>query len=68
MRLTETEQARKNTLKVVRAAVRLRHAIEADNELNERLFDAEKAFDRSVAKGLLPDPMSILDAIGERSA
>lgn len=66
MRLTEIEQARKNTLKVVRAAVRLRHSIKADDELNERLFVAEKAFDKAIANGFLPDPISILDAIGEK--
>lgn len=68
MKLTEIEQARKNALKVVRAAVRLRHSIEADNELNKRLFDAEKAFDKAVASGVLPSPLSILDAIGEDHA
>lgn len=68
MKLTEIEQAKRNALKVVRAAVRLRHSIEADNELNRRLFEAEKVFDAAVARGRLPDPISILDAIGETRA
>jgi hypothetical protein len=64
-RRTEIEQARANALKVVRTAVRLRHSIEADNELNEKIDEAGKVFDAAVARKELPDPLTILAAIGE---
>lgn len=66
--LTEVELARKNTLKVVRTAIRLRHSIEADIELNRRLYEAEAAFDAAVARGELPGPLTVLRALGEEEA
>ena len=44
-------------LKTLRAAVRLKHSIAADNELNTLLPDAEAAFDAAVQRGELPDPV-----------
>lgn len=55
-------------LKVVRTAVRLRHSIEADNELNARLDDAATIFDQAVLRGELPDPVTILGEMGETDA
>jgi len=65
---TPIEQARFNALKVVRTAVNLRHSIEAGNELNEKLHEAGKLFDEAVARGELPDPLTILAAVGEEPA
>ncbi len=67
-RLTDIEQARRNALKVVRTAVRLRYSIEADNELNEKIDEAGRVFDAAVARGELPDPLTVLTAIGEEAA
>lgn len=61
--LTEVEQARKNLAKTVRAAVRLRHSIAADEELNEVLPKALKAFDKAVQHGELPDPQQFLELV-----
>jgi hypothetical protein len=58
------DQARADMLKTIRAAVRLRHSIAADNELNEVLPKAEQAFDIQVHNGELPDPLGILEALG----
>jgi hypothetical protein len=60
MKLTEIEQAKKNAIKIARAAIRLKHSIKADEELNDRLHDILKAFDRQVMKGTLPDAPSII--------
>lgn len=60
----EAEQARVNTLKIIRAAVRLKHSIAADNELNEVLPEAEMRFDSAVQRGKLPSPVEIKRAVG----
>mgnify|MGYP001583268901 FL=1 len=54
-KLTDTELARSRLLKVARAAVRLKHSILADAELNEKLPALEAAFWTSVMRGELPD-------------
>lgn len=61
---TEIEQARYEAVKVLRAAVRLRHSIAADRELNEVLPEFEKAFNRAVQQGELPDPQQFLELVG----
>lgn len=61
---TKEEQARANMLKVIRAAVRLRHAINADNELNELLPVAEKRFTDALQRGRLMEPAEVKRAIG----
>ena len=50
-------------LKTVRTAIRLKHSLAADRELNEALPRAEKAFNEAVMKGELPDPLSIKAAV-----
>jgi hypothetical protein len=52
-------------LKVIRAAVRLRHSIAADEELNEKLPQAEKIYNAQVLRGELPEPIDILSLLGE---
>jgi hypothetical protein len=60
-----TEQARANLLKVIRSAVRLRHSIAADEELNVKLPAAEQVFNAQVLRGELPDPVDVLRQLEE---
>mgnify|MGYP001558748527 CR=1 FL=1 len=60
----KVDQARANMLKTIRTAVRLRHSIAADDELNELLPLAEARFNAAVMKGKLPAPMDIKRALG----
>ena len=62
---TDIEQAKANLAKTVRAAIRLRHSLAADAEINERLPEAELAFDRSVQQGELPDDKTLLAIVKE---
>lgn len=58
------EQAWLNRLKVLRAAVRLKYSLMADNELNIRRDEEYKKFYKAVQEGkLLPplDPKKALD-------
>lgn len=52
---SEIQQALADKLKSVRSAVRLKHSIAADNELNIELPKAETDFYKVVNKGELPD-------------
>ncbi len=45
------EQFRADALKVARAAIRLKHSIAADNELNERLPDLEDRLTLAYQRG-----------------
>ena len=47
-------------LKAARSAVRLRHSLAADAELNEVLPELERKFDASVKNGTLPDVARML--------
>lgn len=47
-------------LKAARSAVRLKHSLAADAELNERLPELERAFDAAVKNGRLPDVARML--------
>jgi hypothetical protein len=58
------DQARANMLKVVRAAVRLKHSINADNELAEVLPRAEANFNSLVLRGQVPEPLDVVKALG----
>lgn len=58
------DQARANTLKVIRTAIRLKHSIAADEELNEVLPRAEAKFNASVLRGELPEPLDVKKALG----
>lgn len=60
----DVDQARANMLKVIRTAVRLKHSIAADEELNEVLPRAEAKFNAAVLKGQLPAPVNIKRALG----
>jgi len=59
------EQAKADMFKVLRTAVRLKHSIAADNELNTALPEAERLFDESWnMRQELPDPIDIKDVLG----
>lgn len=60
----KVDLARANMLKVVRTAVRLKHSIAADNELNDVLPRAEARFNAEIARGQLPAPIDIKRALG----
>jgi hypothetical protein len=48
-----------NRQKVIRAAVRLKYALMADNELNDILQDEAKKYFKSVQQGQLPEPLDL---------
>ena len=68
-RKDKTEQARAELLKSVRTAIRLKHALAADRELNEVLPKAEALFEARVAEGLSYqlDPKTFLALLAESS-
>lgn len=62
----DVDQARVNLLKTIRTAIRLRHSINADNEINELLPKAEAKFNAAIMAGRLPDPIDVKKALGLR--
>ena len=58
------EQQRANMLKIIRTAVRLKHSINADNELNEVLPLAEKRWNDALARGRVLEPGEVKRALG----
>lgn len=58
------DQSRANMLKVIRTAVRLKHSIAADEELNEVLPAAQKRFDDALQRGRLMEPAEIKRSLG----
>jgi len=50
---TRTELEKAKILKAVRSAIRLKHALGADEELNEVLPRVEAEVDRAIAEGKL---------------
>lgn len=60
----QVDQARVETLKIIRAAVRLKHSLAADRELNDVLPEAELRFNAAVSRGKLPAPIEIKRAVG----
>lgn len=48
---TEVEMARLRALKTFRAAIRLKYALMAEEEINETLPAVEEEFNRAVAEG-----------------
>jgi len=60
----KVDQERANLLKVIRTAVRLKHSLNADDELNDVLPRAEAKFNASIQRGVLPDPVNVKKALG----
>lgn len=58
----DVDQSRANVLKTIRAAIRLKHSIAADNEINDLLPKAEAAFNAQVMRGVLPNTIDIKKA------
>lgn len=61
----DIELRRAALLKAARSAVRLRHSLEADAELNELLPELERRFHQSIQQGQLP---SVADMLREARA
>ena len=59
------EFARQKNAKVLRTAIRLKHSLLADAEINDELSKMEKQFDKAVAHGkpFVVDTASILKAV-----
>lgn len=53
------EQAWANRVKVLRAAIRLKYSLLADNELNAMLDEEKKKFHKFVQQGQLPKPIEL---------
>lgn len=56
----DIELRRAALLKAARSAIRLRHSIAADEELNERLPEVERRFNALVQAGDLPSVAELL--------
>lgn len=61
----ELEQQRANLMKAARAAIRLKHAIAADNEINEVLPELERRINTALLNGeaFELDVQSILETV-----
>jgi hypothetical protein len=57
--MTRIQRARISFIKTIRAAVRLKHSIAADNELDRVLPVKLEAFERFLQRGKLPTPIDI---------
>lgn len=64
-RKDEAQLAKANMVKVARTAIRLKHTIIADAELNQVLPDLEDAFDKAVAGGRLPGDVNVKALVAE---
>jgi hypothetical protein len=62
--LTEYERERKKLIKAIRSTVRLKHSLNADDELNEVLPQILGAFDKAIASGK-PFELATLSLLGE---
>lgn len=56
----DIELRRAALLKVARSAIRVKHAVAADAELNEVLPKLQRAFDAAVQRGELPNVAAML--------
>jgi len=63
LRRDKVDQERANALKTIRTAIRLKHSLAADNEINEVLPKFESEFNKAVLKGDLPEPLAIAKTI-----
>lgn len=56
----DIELRKRALFKAARSAVRLRHSLNADAELNELLPALEREFDKQVSRGTLPEVAGLL--------
>lgn len=54
-----SEMRKAAIVKATRAAIRTKHSIAADYELNERLPEVEAAFDSALQRGELPENIDL---------
>jgi hypothetical protein len=59
VRKTPSELRKAQIVKATRTAIRLKHALAADRELNDVLPDVESAFDAAIQRGELPDKIDV---------
>lgn len=64
-RLDKVEVSRNARIKTIRTAVRLKHALNADAELNDLLPNELDRFDDNVSKGKLIDNTTIFKALSK---
>lgn len=57
MKRGNIEQGWANRIKAIRAAIRLKYSIMADNELNEVIDEERKKYNKAVLSGQLPAPL-----------
>lgn len=62
VRKLDSEVRKAALVKALRTAIRLKHTLAADRELNDVLPNAEAAFDQALQRGILPDAID-LDAL-----
>lgn len=62
---TEAQQRKAELVKVARAAIRLKHTLLADRELNEVLPDLEDAFDQAIQQGVLVGEVNLKALVAE---
>jgi hypothetical protein len=58
------EQQLANRLKVLRTAIRLKHSIAADEEINAAIDEEKKKFFKSVQQAKLPASVDVRKVIG----
>lgn len=60
----EIELAKVQMVKTMRSMIRLKYSLAADAELNEKLPEAERQFDKAIQQGMLPSSIDV-EAIAE---
>ena len=60
----DAAQAKAEALKTMRTAIRLRHSLAADREINQMLPAFEKKFDAALLRGEVPAALDIKKALG----
>jgi hypothetical protein len=60
----DDDQARANMLKILRTAIRLKHSIAADEEMNDLLPKAQAKWDKAIQNGNRPEAIAIKTALG----
>ena len=63
LRRDRVDQERANALKTIRTAIRLKHSLAADNEINEVLPRFESEYNEAINNDERPEPLSIAKTI-----
>jgi hypothetical protein len=62
---TKIEQELFKRKKVLRTITRLKHSLAADDEINDRLDEMQKKFEKNVQQGKLPAPIDTAALSGD---